>query len=476
MPGRRRAGLPIVVLLAVCFMRLVAWAAQSPVAQTAPVAESRTVRVHHLHFLVVDPIAAMQARADKLGGTVVPLPGLGAGVRIGTQYLLFDRSQNPDLIPAGMERMQSLFEASVRWLSEHGVSVEAAEFAKLPATLVSEALPLDHVGFVSTGFAKTVAEIVASGAHPLSRTSDAAMFALPDGTKVEILRDTEAPDAYWCPMHPGVRSSATGKCPLCSMELVVIRPPRIGEYRMDVAVMPGAQRRGLGGLRLVLRDPANGAPVSDLLTVHEKPLHLFIVSRDLEYFAHVHPEPSGDGGFVLKHDAPPGEYMIIADFLPRSGTSQMVHRAIVAPGLNRPAAPTAISPPRPDIPDAAASGSGNPTWGSAEKIVDGVRIRLDAADIIAGQIGLLRFHLFNAADGTPIADLEPFLGAAGHMLMTNSTLTDAVHGHPEETGTHTSFITFKPVMPPPGVAKLWIQFQRNGKVTTASFVIDVVEP
>ena len=190
----------------------------------------------------------------------------------------------------------------------------------------------------------------------------------------------------------------------------------------------------------------------------------------------MHPEPSGNGRFVLEHQAPPGEYVIIADFLPASGTSQMVHRAVLAPGLNRPAAHTASTPPTYDIPDPTAAASGPRTWGSAEKTVDGVRIRLDAADLIGGGIGQLRFHLFHAADGTPIADLEPYLGAPGHMLMTNATLTESVHGHPEEPSTATPFITFKPMMPPPGVAKVWVQFQRNGKVTTASFVIDVGEP
>ena len=75
---------------------------------------------------------------------------------------------------------------------------------------MSDALPLDHVGFVSTGFATTVDRLMARGARALNRTSDAAMFALPDGNRVEIVKDTEAPDAYWCPMHPGVRSGATG--------------------------------------------------------------------------------------------------------------------------------------------------------------------------------------------------------------------------------------------------------------------------
>jgi hypothetical protein len=277
-------------------------------------------------------------------------------------------------------------------------------------------------------------------------------------------------------MHPGVRAPVPGKCSLCAMDLVPIRPPAIGEYRMDVSVMPAPRGRGLSGLRLVLRNPADGTPVTDLLTVHEKPLHVFLISRDLAYFAHEHPTSTGNGAFVVKHMAPPGEYVVIADFLPAATTAQMVHRAIVAPGLDRAPAPVAGPPPAPDIPDAAARASGNPSSGSAETIVDGVRIRLDAADLVAGQTGLLRFHLFDAAGGVPVRDLEPYLGAAGHVLVTNASLTDAVHGHPEEAGTDVSAITFRPFMPGAGVAKLWLQFQRKGKVTTAPFVIEIQDP
>lgn len=474
MAGRRRTVLPIVFLLASCFLEPAVCGDQPPVGQSGPGIAAPTVRVHHLHFVVEDPIAAIQARADRLAGTVVPLPGLGAGVRIGTQYLLFDPSRGSITMSGGLERMQSLFARSAGWLSDHGITVEAADFAKL-AALVNDPLPLDHIGFGATGFVSTVNALVARGAVVLSQSGDAAMFALPTGERLEVVKDSGGADAYWCPMHPGVRSATTGTCPLCSMELVAIRPPRIGEYQMDVAVMPQAQRRGLAGLRIMLRDPSNGTPVADLLTVHEKTLHLFIISRDLEYFAHVHPDPQGRGRFVLKHEAPPGEYMIIADFLPRSGTSQMLHRAIVAPRPRRAVSGIEVPAPKPDILE-PTSGAGGRTWGSAEKTVNGVRIRLEGADLIGGQFGVLRFHLLNAADGTPISDLEPFLGAPGHMLMTNVTLTDAVHGHPEETGTRTSVITFKPVMPAPGLAKLWIQFQRHGQITAASFVINVLEP
>jgi hypothetical protein len=40
---------------------------------------------------------------------------------------------------------------------------------------------------------------------------------------------------------------------------------------------------------LVVRDPRWRKPVRDFALVHERVFHLFVVGRDLEYFAHVHP-------------------------------------------------------------------------------------------------------------------------------------------------------------------------------------------
>jgi hypothetical protein len=116
------------------------------------------------------------------------------------------------------------------------------------------------------------------------------------------------------------------------MTFVPIPPPRVGDYRMDVDVVPRRPRPGLGGLRLLIRDPERHRPVAAFSVVHERLLHLFIISRSLEYFAHVHPTMQPGGEFRLKHELPPGEYVVIADFLPKSGGAQMLERAIVAPG------------------------------------------------------------------------------------------------------------------------------------------------
>src|SRR5262249_35804623 len=74
-----------------------------------------------------------------------------------------------------------------------------------------------------------------------------------------------------------------------------------------------------------------------------------------------------------------------------------------------------------------------------------------------------------------VTDLEPFLGAAGHMLLVNAVLTEALHVHPEEQSGASSTVTFLPLLPAAGVYKLWVQFQRRGRILTVPFVIGVAD-
>ncbi len=139
---------------------------------------------------------------------------------------------------------------------------------------------------------------------------------------------------FWCPMHPNERSPVPAACPVCKMTMVRIPPVRIGEYRMDVEQIVSRVSRDVTGLRIVIRDPATSQPVTSLETVHERPVHLFVVSRSLEYFAHVHPEAAAGGAFEVRHAIPRGEYMVVADFLPSGGSPQTLQRAIVTPGAS----------------------------------------------------------------------------------------------------------------------------------------------
>jgi hypothetical protein len=404
----------------------------------------------------------MNAAATALNGTRVLLRGLGVGVRVGNEFALFDRldASRPPAADAH-DSIDVAYEIARQWLIARGIDVEtdsASRRQDLAAMFAGE--ELDHVAFTSADTSGVIASLLTHGAKPIRQTDDSRLFRT-GGAGVEIVRDLDAPDAFWCPMHPDIRSSVRGKCPLCGMDLVAIPPPRLGEYRMDVAVSPGPHGLGASKFRITIRDPETNHPVTGFTTVHERLLHLFIIDRTLEYFRHVHPKLVADGTFELIENVPPGEFVLIADFLPQTGRAQMLQRAIVTPGYR--------GSPFPAAPDLTSDTS-------AEKVGQGVRVKLEAANLKAGREAVLKFTLTDAVSGAPVSDLEAYLGAPGHVLVVNAALTEANHVHPEEPATRGPVITFQPMMPAAGVYKLWLQFQRHGVVATVPFVLSVAGP
>jgi len=266
-----------------------------------------------------------------------------------------------------------------------------------------------------------------------------------------------APDRFWCPMHPNVRSPVEGTCPICKMTLVGISAPTVGEYRVEVVQLPAARGSGLSGLQFAVSPPGSFSLVDSFTPIHDKPLHVFIVSRDLSYFAHVHPE-FGHGTWDVRHDVPAGEYMVVADFVPIGGTPQTVQRAIVTPGYNPPAISRLVEP--------------RPTGGVAVVAGD-VSVTMSADDLRAGKPATLTFAVSDSKSRTPVTDLEPYLAAPAHALLVSSDLTFAAHGHPEAAATTGPAVSFEFLMPTPGLYKLWLQVQRRGRVLTLPFVVEV---
>ncbi len=255
---------------------------------------------------------------------------------------------------------------------------------------------------------------------------------------------------FWCPMHPDERSTVRGKCGICGMTLVAMPPARFVTYPVDLRVTPtltGAR------LRLAVTHPATHAIVRKFSIVHERPMHLFVVGDGLEYFAHEHPEPQRDGVFMVDVRLPKaGPYMAIAEFLPEGGTPQIFQQTFTTgEAFARPA---------------------NPAADLAPKTVDGMRVSVDASRLTAGDTKSLTFRIEDAASGAPVFDLEPYLGASAHLLIVPVDLTEAIHGHPTDEG-HGPVLSFAPLIPRPGSYKLWIQYQRGGRVSTASFVMEV---
>jgi hypothetical protein len=217
---------------------------------------------------------------------------------------------------------------------------------------------------------------------------------------------------------------------------------------------------------LLIRHPTSGEIVRDFVEVHEKTLHLFIVSRDLQHFEHAHPEHLPDGSFEIDATLPrPGSYQLYLDFMPLSGTPQLLQRSVVTTGfVDDPYATRAIL--QTDV---------------APRQDQGLRVTLQlpaGGGLIAGRQEMFRLHVDDMASGEPVTDLEPYLGATGHVLIVSDDLADAVHSHPvEEFSKRTGpDVVFEAVFPRSGLYKMWAQFQRRGKVAVVPFVIPVADP
>lgn len=278
-----------------------------------------------------------------------------------------------------------------------------------------------------------------------------------------------AAGAYICPMHPDVVQHAPGTCPRCGMDLVPGNPLGTANYRLAVETTPAVVRAGEPTrFRLVVRDPVTGSPVTDYAVVHDKPYHLFVLSRDASVFMHEHPERGEDGTFAVTLTLPqPGHYVLLSDFFPVGGSGQVLTTPIVTAGFDG------------DVTASIPTLTPDTSWTKRE---DGITVDLQMAQsaLVASEDIDLPFHFSHADTGQPVTDLERYLGAFAHALIVSEDLTEYIHAHPEEILEGTSItsgggpdVVFHTLFPGPGRYKAWIQFQRQGRLSTVSYTIDV---
>ena len=141
---------------------------------------------------------------------------------------------------------------------------------------------------------------------------------------------------FICPMDPDIRSAVPTTCSRCGMKLV-LGLPDMNEYPMLLTTVPAGVEAGKPvELRFEALDPDTGERQVEFETVHEKILHLFVVSHDLEEFRHEHPRLGPDGVFRLKTALTrPGTYRLMGDFYPAGGTPQMVPMTLTTRGVRR---------------------------------------------------------------------------------------------------------------------------------------------
>lgn len=189
-----------------------------------------------------------------------------------------------------------------------------------------------------------------------------------------------------------------------------------------------------------------GTPVMDFEELHERPLHLIVLSRNLVDYLHLHPSLNADGHWSV--DLPglaPGSYRVFADFQPVGSANLTLGADISVPG-------SVETVPLPAPNNIATIGR--------------YTVTMDAAPTVGDSNLSFTVEL----DGE-VVRTEPYLGAAGHLVAIRDGDLAYLHVHPHEGGVPE--VSFTGEFPTAGTYRLFFDFSHNGIVRTASFTVDV---
>jgi len=199
----------------------------------------------------------------------------------------------------------------------------------------------------------------------------------------------------------------------------------------------------------------DGKPIDQFDLNHEKKMHLIAVSKDLSFYRHLHPEYKGNGLFTITTQFPAGgEYRLFADYVPSGKAQTVKNDTLKVQG---------------DAPQAAVL-QAETTW---VKTVEGNVVTLSFDHLMAGMEVSLNYTIKDARTGSPVKDLQPYLGAVGHVVILDESATQYLHVHPTDEKSTGPEATFKTTFPKSGTYKVWGEFQRSGKVITVPFVVKV---
>jgi hypothetical protein len=205
--------------------------------------------------------------------------------------------------------------------------------------------------------------------------------------------------------------------------------------------LPGSDRP----LRFVVDGP-DGAPVTAYDEVHERPLHLVAIRRDGADYHHLHPTLSEDGTWSAPLRLSAGTTRVFADFTPTDGAALVLGTDVHVDGDYEPLPPPQVT---------------------RTVTVDGYRVRL-VGDLTGGSSSELTAVI--KRNGRPVTDLQPYLGAYGHLVALREGDLAYLHVHPEEAGAGPR-IPFVVEVPSDGRYRLFLEFRHGGAVHTAGFTL-----
>lgn len=257
---------------------------------------------------------------------------------------------------------------------------------------------------------------------------------------------------FACPMHPDVKGKDGDKCSKCGMALERIDEAAAkGNYQMILHTTDLEANKPVT-LSFTPNNKDNPHAAVPLDVEHEKKIHLMVVSEDLSWFNHIHPEYQADGSYIVTETFPRGgKYFLFTDYKPSGGTHQIEKIEITVQGKSVP-----------------------PVTYTESKLTskaDGYEVKfVNGENLVAGNESHLIINIEQNGKLIDPTELEKYLGANAHIVLISQDDKEYFHVHPESNEfpihAHTT-------LQKPGIYRMWMQFQTKGKVHTADFVLKV---
>ncbi len=170
-----------------------------------------------------------------------------------------------------------------------------------------------------------------------------------------------------------------------------------------------------------------GRSNNDFLPDHGHLMHLYAIREpEMDAVFHLHPELAGTGDFRISLPAmPAGDYTLYGDVVHANGFPEtLVSKITVPAGMSG----AALGPD-----DAAAYPQplNAAVLGSSYKLPDGYVMMWDRPSVLTANTAYsFRFRLLDA-NGNAAADMQPYMGMAGHAAFVKTDGTVFAHTHPE---------------------------------------------
>lgn len=223
----------------------------------------------------------------------------------------------------------------------------------------------------------------------------------------------------------------------------------------STTVIPGKPYK----MTLKVVDGATGKQIKDFQIVHDKLMHLVVLTSGLTSYQHLHPTREWDGSFSQEITFPTvGVYNFFAEFQPKGGESSLARSSFVTSDGKEIPATITVSPLTQNFSD--------------------YQVQLLTRELPVGRSVPIIFRILDAKSGKAVTDLEPYLSSFGHLVVVSEDSKSYLHVHPsiavrderERGGPEIEFLT---QFDKSGKYKLYLQFQRNGKIQLAEWGVEV---